>query len=163
GATVTCQAASIDVHIVNHEATGGRFSLPRAGGALTAPRRIAGFVVALARGPLTPWLLYRIPTDESIPSDRLSYQLLVVIVSLVGGIWPALFAALLSGFTLNFFFVDPLFNVTVDEPRHLAALVLYVLIAALVSYVVDQSARRTRAAKRAAAESELLATVSGSV
>ncbi|TFD66837.1 hypothetical protein E3T47_06645 [Cryobacterium ruanii] len=34
---------------------------------------------------------------------------------------------------------------------------------ALDAYVVDQAARRTRAAKRSAAESELLATISGSV
>ena len=41
---------------------------------------------------------------------------------------------------------------------------LYVVIAMLVSYIVDQAARRTpRSAQRAAAESELLATVAGSV
>lgn len=163
GATVTREAGTIDVHIVNHEAAGGRFSLPRVGGALTLRRRITGFVLALLGGPLVTWLLASMRSDDSITRDVLSYQLLVVIVALVGGIWPALFAALLSGFTLNFFFVEPLYTVTVDEPLHLAALVLYVLIAALVSYVVDQSARRTRAAKRAAAESELLATVAGSV
>jgi two-component system sensor histidine kinase KdpD len=38
-----------------------------------------------------------------------------------------------------------------------------VVIATLVSLVVDQAARRTRAAARAAAESELLATVAGGV
>ena len=32
-----------------------------------------------------------------------------------------------------------------------------------MSYIVDQAARRTRTAQRAAAESELLATVAGSV
>ncbi|RIJ01745.1 DUF4118 domain-containing protein, partial [Clavibacter nebraskensis] len=32
---------------------------------------------------------------------------LVHVVALVGGIWPALFAAVLSGFTLDYFFIDP--------------------------------------------------------
>lgn len=163
GATVTREAGTIDVHIVNHEAAGGRFSLPRLGGALSIRRRIAGFVLALVGGPLVTWLLVSVRSADSITSDVLSYQLLVVVVALVGGIWPALFAALLSGLTLDFFFVEPFYTVTVDKPLHLLALVLYVLIAALVSYVVDQSARRTRAAQRAAAESELLATVAGSV
>ena len=47
----------------------------------------------------------------------LAYQLLVVVVALVGGLWPALFAAVLSGLTLDFFFVDPLYTVTIAEAR----------------------------------------------
>ncbi|MFP7832506.1 ATP-binding protein [Marisediminicola sp. LYQ134] len=163
GSTVTREAGSIDVHIVNHEAAGGRFSLPRLGGALTMKRRIAGFVLALVGGPLVTLALTALRSEETITSDVLSYQLLVIIVALVGGIWPALFAALLSGLTLDFFFVAPLHTVTIADPLHLFALGLYLVNAVLVSYVVDQAARRSRTARRAAAESELLATVSGSV
>ncbi len=124
---------------------------------------ILGFVVALVGGPLLTWLLYAFQTAESITSDVLAYQLLVVIVALVGGIWPALFAAVLSGLTLNFLFVDPKFNLTISDPRYLWALCLYVIIAMLVSYIVDQAARRARVAQRATAEAELLAAVAGSV
>lgn len=48
-----------------------------------------GFVGALIGGPLVSWLLVTFRSDESITSDVLSYQLLVVLVALVGGIWPA--------------------------------------------------------------------------
>ncbi|MFB0834603.1 DUF4118 domain-containing protein [Arthrobacter halodurans] len=163
GATVVRESGNIDVHIVTHSAAGGRFALPRLAGSLTRKRRIAGFGLALIGGPLVTWLLMTLRSPESITSDVLTYQLLVVVVALVGGIWPALFAAFLSGLTLDFFFVEPFYTVTVAEPFHLLALVLYLLNAVLVSYVVDQAARRTRAARRAAAESELLATISGSV
>ncbi|AWB87559.1 sensor histidine kinase [Mycetocola zhujimingii] len=164
GATVIRESGDIDVHIVTHSAAGGgRFSLPRLGGALTMKRRIAGFLLALGAGPLLTWLLVSLRSPDSFSSDVLAYQLLVVIVALVGGIWPALFAAFLSGLTLNFFFVEPVRTITVAEPIQLVTLALYVLNATLVSYVVDQAARRTRAARRAAAESELLATVAGSV
>jgi len=164
GATVIRESGDIDVHIVTHAAAGGRFALPRlTGGALSLKRRVLGFVVAVTGGPLLSWLLFATSSDESITSDVLAYQLLVVIVALVGGIWPALFAAVLSGFTLDFLFVDPLFTVTIDDPAHALSLVLYVVIAILVSYIVDQAARRARAARRALAESELLATVAGSI
>ncbi|WP_207455857.1 DUF4118 domain-containing protein [Herbiconiux sp. SYSU D00978] len=163
GATVIRESGDIDVHIVTHSAAGGRLTLPRLGGALTLRRRVAGFALALVAGPLVTWLLVSMRSAESITSDVLSYQLLVVIVALVGGIWPALFAALLSGLTLDFFFVEPFYTVTISEPLHLLALVLYLVNAVLVSYVVDQAARRSRMARRAAAESELLATVAGSV
>jgi len=163
GATVTRESGDIDVHIVSHAQAGGRFSLPRIGGGLTLRRRVYGFALALIGGPLLTWLLATMRSPDSMTSDVLSYQLLVVIVALVGGIWPALFAALLSGVTLDFFFVDPLYTITINQPLHLLALVLFLVIAALVSLVVDQAARRTRVAQRAAAEAELLATVAGGV
>ncbi|MBU4465443.1 MAG: DUF4118 domain-containing protein, partial [Actinobacteria bacterium] len=164
GATVVRESGDIDVHIVTHAAAGGHRALPRlTGGALSVTRRVLGFVVALVGGPLLSWLLWAVRGEESITSDVLFFQLLVVIVALVGGIWPALFAAVLSGLTLDFLFVAPLFTVTIADPMHALALVLYVVIAILVSWIVDQAARRTRLARRAAAESELIATVSGSV
>ncbi|WEO77394.1 DUF4118 domain-containing protein [Cryobacterium sp. SO2] len=163
GSTITRESGDIDVHIVTHSAAGGAFALPRLGGSLTLGRRLAGFALALAGGPLLTWLLVTFRSEESITSDVLSYQLLVVIVALVGGAWPAVFAAVLSGLTLDYFLVQPLYTITVAEPLHLFALSLYLVNAILVSYVVDQAARRTRSARRAAAESELLATVAGSV
>lgn len=163
GATVVRESGDIDVHIVTHSAAGGGRALPRVGGALTLRRRIAGFVLALVAGPLLSWLLVTYRSPESITSDVLSYQLLMVVVALVGGVWPALFAAVLSGVTLDFLFIEPFYTVTIDDPLHLLALALYVVIAVLVSVVVDRAARQTRAAKRSAAESELIQTVAGSV
>ncbi len=164
GATVIRESGDIDVHIVTHSAAGGRFALPRVtGGALSRQRVVLGFVVALVGGPLLTWLLYVSRTPESITSDVLAFQLLVVVVALTGGIWPALFAAVLSGLTLDYLFVAPQFTVEISDPLHLWALFLYVIIAALVSYIVDQAARRARVAHRATAEAELLASVAGSI
>jgi two-component system sensor histidine kinase KdpD len=164
GATVIRESGDIDVHIVTHAAAGGRFALPRLkGGALSVRRRLLGFAVALIGGPALSYLLYLGHTPGAITAEVLAYQLLVVIVALIGGIWPALFAAVLSGLTLDYLFVAPIFTVTIADPLHALALVLYVVNAILVSLVVDRSARRTRAAQRAAAESELLVTVAGSV
>lgn len=163
GATVTREAGNIDVHIVNHAAAGRGARLPRSGGALTLRRRVAGFVLALVGGPLLTWLLVTARDEDTLVTDVLAYQLLVVVVALVGGVWPAVYAAVLSGVTLDYFFVEPLHTITVGERFHLVALVLYVVIAVLVSVVVDRAARTTRAARRAAAESEVLATVAGSV
>ncbi|QEW01719.1 DUF4118 domain-containing protein [Microbacterium lushaniae] len=164
GATVIRESGDIDVHIVTHAAAGGRLTLPRLrGGALSVKRRILGFVLALGGGPLLSWLLYITDGPDSLTSDVLAYQLLVVLVALVGGIWPAVFAALLSGLTLDFLFIDPLFTIEIADPAHALSIVLYIVIAVLVSLVVDQAARRDRSARRALAESELLATVAGSV
>ena len=163
GATVIRESGVIDVHIVTHSAAGGHFALPRLGGALTLKRRILGLLVALIGGPVLTLVLATFRSPDSIASDVLGFQLLVVVVALVGGLWPALFAAVLSGLTLNYFFIEPLLSVTIARPPHALALALYIVNAVLVSYVVDQAARRSRSAVRALAESELLATIAGSV
>lgn len=164
GATVVRESGDIDVHIVTHAAAGGR-NLPRLSrrGALSVRRRVSGFILALVAGPLLTLALLSIRQADALTAETLSYQLLVVVVALVGGIWPALFAAVLSGLTLDFVFVSPYNTLTIQQPTHLLALGLYVIIAVLVSLVVDQAARRTRAAARASAEAELLATVAGGV
>lgn len=163
GATVIREAGTIDVHLVGHAAAGLGRQLPRTGGALSRRRQLAGALLALVAGPLLTWLLVALRSDDGLTGDVLSYQLLVVVVALVGGIWPALFAAVMSGLTLDFLFVAPLQTLKVSQPSHLVTLGLYVVIAILVSYVVDRAARQTRVARRSAAESELLATVAGSV
>jgi two-component system sensor histidine kinase KdpD len=162
GASLIRLAGDIDVHIVSH-AQAGKRGLPRIGGALSVPRRIAGFGLALLGLPLLTWLLSSFRSADSITSDVLAYQLFVVIVALVGGLWPALLAAAAAGVLLDFFFVEPLYTVTISEPLHVLALLIFLLVAALVSIVVDQAARRSRAATRSAAEAEVLVTVAGSV
>jgi two-component system, OmpR family, sensor histidine kinase KdpD len=164
GSEVIRRSGDIDVHIVTHAAAGGRLALPRiTGGALGWRRQVLGFAVALVFGPLLSWIMFTFRSPESITSEVLAYQLLVVVVALIGGIRPAVFAAVLSGITLDFLFVAPLFTITVAHPLHVLALALYVVIAILVSIIVDQAARRARTAKRATAEAELLAAVAGNV
>ncbi|WP_066517505.1 ATP-binding protein [Curtobacterium ammoniigenes] len=163
GATVIRESGDIDVHIVTHERAGRGFSLPRLGGSLTPARIISAFVLAIVVGPLLTLVMSVFRSPDAITVEVLAYQMLVLLVALVGGFWPAVFAAVLSGLSLDFFFVQPLYRITVQRPWHLAALVLYVASAVTVSLVVDRSARRSRTAKRAAAESALLVGIAGSV
>lgn len=161
-ATVIREAGDIDVHIVSHAQAGTR-ALPTVGGALSLRRRLLGFALAVVGLPLLTWGLAAIRSEDSITSDVLAFQLFVVVVALVGGVWPAVVSAAAAGVLLDYFFVDPLYTITITEPLHLLALVIFVVVAVLVSIVVDQAARRSRAASRAAAESETLATIAGGV
>jgi two-component system sensor histidine kinase KdpD len=162
GATVIRASGDIDVHIVSH-ASAGTLQLPRSRGALTLRRRLGGFTLALLGLPLLTWLLSALRSPESLVSDVLTFQLFVVVVALVGGIWPAVTVAALAGVALDFFFVAPLYTVTIADPLHLVALLIFLVVAVLVSLVVDQAASRSRAAKRSASEAETLATVAGSI
>lgn len=163
GATIVRESGDIDVHIVTHAAAGSHLSLPRLSGALSRKRLVYGFAISLIAGPLLSWLLLNTHSDASLAIEVLSYQLLVIVVALVGGIWPAVFTAVLSALTLNYLFTEPRFTLIMDVQHEVLALVLYIVSAVLVSYVVDQAARRSREARRAVAESQLLASLAGSV
>ncbi|MFW8745840.1 DUF4118 domain-containing protein, partial [Mesorhizobium japonicum] len=129
-------AGDIDVHIVSHSQAGS-LGLPRLSGALSGRRRILGVIVAVAGMPLLTLVLSTFRSRATLPTDVLLFQLLVVVVALVGGIWPALLAAIVAGFLLDFFFLPPLYVIRIQDPLHSVALAIFVAVAALVSVVVD--------------------------
>jgi two-component system sensor histidine kinase KdpD len=155
-------SGDIDVHMVSHSEA-GKLQLPSVGGALSFRRRIIGLVVAVFGLPLLTLLLSLFRSNQAVPTDVLMFQLLIVVVALIGGIWPALLSAVIAGFLLDFFFLPPLYLIRIADPLHALALVIFVIVAALVSLVVDQAARRARLAARASAEAEVLVAVAGGV
>ncbi|HEY3014620.1 MAG TPA: DUF4118 domain-containing protein [Nocardioides sp.] len=156
-------SGDIDVHIVTHSHTGVGLSLPHGRGSLSRRRRLRGFALALLLPPLLTLLLVPVRGQLNLVSDMLLFLLLIVVVSLVGGLAPALIAAVAGTALLNFFFTPPFHTFTIAETNNSLALVVFVLVAALVSSVVDLAARRTRQAARAAAEARTLANLAGSV
>jgi two-component system sensor histidine kinase KdpD len=99
----------------------------------------------------------------NLTSDVLIFLMAVVVVALVGGFVPALLAAVVGSLLLNYYFTPPIHKWTIAEVNNVLALGVFVVVAILVSSVVDIAARRTRQAARASAESELLTTTAGSV
>jgi K+-sensing histidine kinase KdpD len=90
----------------------------------------------------------------------LLYLVPVLAAAAIGGLWPALLAAVAADVTVNFFFVPPYHTLLVASPEHVTVLVVYVLVAASVSVAVDLAARdRARAARRET-EVRLLANAS---
>jgi two-component system sensor histidine kinase KdpD len=87
----------------------------------------------------------------------------VVGVALVGGLLPALLAAVGGSMLLNYYFVPPLHRFTIAEGNNLLALLVFLAVAVTVSSVVDLAARKTSQAARATAEAEMLSTLAGSV
>ena len=163
GMTITRRSGSIDVHVVSHDYIGKGRVLPRLTGGLTTRRRIAGLLLGALMLAILVLLCGRWRADLSLGSDILLFLLAVVIVSLVGGFWPALAAAVAASLLLNYYFVPPIHTFTISESDNFLALVVFILIAVLVSRVVDRAARRTVEAARSNAEAETLSTLAGSL
>jgi two-component system sensor histidine kinase KdpD len=166
GATITRLSGPVDVHMVTHaEASGGHGPrLPKLlGSALTRRRRLQGALVAAVGLPLLTLVLTGLQAGLNLSSELLLYLLLVVGVALVGGLYPALAAAVAASLLLNWYFTPPVGTFTIAERNNVLALGVFVVVAAAVSAVVERAARRTREAAWAAAEAATLATLAGSV
>ncbi|SDI74765.1 sensor histidine kinase [Nonomuraea jiangxiensis] len=161
GVTAASQSGSIDVHMVTHEAIRKGRQRPRSQAALTRRRRLIGWGLALLGMPLLTIALR--PMSLLLPSEILLFLLLVVGVALTGGMWPALTAAVLGFGLLNWYFTPPLYTLTISRPENVLALVIFVLVAAMVSGVVDLAARRSREAAHARTDAEVLSTLAGHV
>jgi len=171
GVTTTAESGSIDVHLVTHEETARPWRIAKGRyrpwqtrwGGLSLTRRTAGFILCVVGLPLLTWLLLAVDGDVSLSTDILAFLLLVVAVALVGGLLPAVPAAIGGFLLLNYYFTPPVRRFTIAERENLIALFAFLVVAVSVSMVVDVAARRTREASRARAEAATLFTLAGSV
>ncbi|MDT4938597.1 MAG: two-component system, OmpR family, sensor histidine kinase KdpD, partial [Pseudonocardiales bacterium] len=163
GQTVTRLSGAIDVHIVGHDYAGRGFRLPNPGYGLTRERRIAGLATALVLLTVATVVLVAVRHDVGLAADLSIYLLTVVITSVVGGFWAALPAAVAGSLLLNFFFTPPLHTLTIADRDNVVALVVFLVVAVVVSRVVDVSAQRLAQAGRASAEAETLSALAGSL
>jgi two-component system sensor histidine kinase KdpD len=171
GVTTTAESGSIDVHLVTHEATAHRWRSAIARdtpwrsrrGGLSLGRRAVGFILAIVALPALTALLLAVDGDVSLSTDILAFLLLVVAVALVGGLLPAVLAAVGGFLLLNYFFTPPVLMFTVAERENLLALFAFLVVAVSLSTVVDVAARRTRQASQAGAEAATLFTLAGGV
>jgi two-component system sensor histidine kinase KdpD len=124
--------------------------------AVDGRRRRLGIVLAVLLLSAVTAVLAALSHDLSLADDLLIYLLAVVAVAVVGGFGPAVLAAAASSLCLNWFFTPPLHALTIEEPRNLLALMLFILVAMGVSSVVHVAARRATLASRSAAESHAL-------
>jgi two-component system sensor histidine kinase KdpD len=87
----------------------------------------------------------------------------VLLVGLLGGVAPAALSAVLSGLLLNYYLIAPRHSFTIAEPSSAVTELVLLLIAVAVAVLVDGAAKRTREARRASQEAELLTLFAGSV
>lgn len=159
GEVVIAESGDIDVHIVTHDEARRQRGDVRARPALAARRRAVGFGLAVLGPLLLSGLLLMTPDLHSLPSESMLFMVVVVATALVGGLAPAVVAALVSGFALNYFFTPPVRTLLIASSENAYAVALFVLVAVAVSSVVDLAARRTAQALRATAEADALSAL----
>ncbi|MEO6087759.1 MAG: DUF4118 domain-containing protein, partial [Umezawaea sp.] len=163
GAAVLQESGSVDVHLVTHAQSGAGWRAAAATSPLRPSRRVLGWLLAVA-APVVATAVGALARDHLIQSTNVvDYFLATVLVALVGGLGPAVFAAVLSAMLLNFFFTPPLYTFTVDTQQNVVTLIAMGLVGVAVALVVDRAARRAVQAAQARTEATLLASYARTV
>jgi two-component system sensor histidine kinase KdpD len=127
-------------------------------------RRVLGAALLAAAGlPLLTWVLAAARPHLDLADDLLIYLVAVVVITVVGGFWPAVAAAVAASLLLNWYFTEPLHTFTIQQPRNLLALLLFVTVAVAVSSVVHLAARRAVQAARSRQEAAALLALAQTV
>jgi two-component system sensor histidine kinase KdpD len=166
-AGVIRESGSIDVHLVTHQHAGGGPAWRRLRrvypGALPVNRLVSGWVLAvLAPAVATVMGVWCAPLF-GLSTDVVLFFLAIVLVALVGGLGPALLAAVVGGLLLNYFLTPPLYSFTIADRENVITLVVMVVVAVAVALVVDRAARRAAQAAQARTEAALLASFARTV
>ncbi len=126
------ESGDIDVHMVTHSyvgPAGGCRAPARAGPPAHRPRLRPGRPAARRRrAALAP---VQGPVTSSATCS--SSLLMTVVVSLVGGLRPALVSAVLGSVVINYFFTPPLHTLSVKDVNNAVALFVFIAVAMLVS------------------------------
>lgn len=134
-------------------------SLPGPVAGTSPARRAAGFAIAAATLPALTLLLEDDP-DAFAPGSRLlMYLLVVVVVAAVGGRWPGVVSAVGSVLVVNWFFTPPFHTLTVESRDGVVELVVFAVVALVVSVTVDYAARARAHAARSSMEAEVISHV----
>lgn len=132
-------------------------------GVISRRRLIGGLVLGAVLLPSLTGLLAALRQHLALVDDLLLYLLAVIAVTIVGGFWPAVLAAVAAGLLVNWYFTPPVHTWTIDAPQNVVALLLFVTVAVTVSSIVHLAARRSALAAARATEASILLALARTV
>jgi two-component system sensor histidine kinase KdpD len=161
-------AGALDVHVISTDsAAEGSASLRTPAWFRLAPlsrgRQFAGLVLAIVGLPLLTFVLSQFRSHLGFQNALLIFLLFVVATTTTGGLWPGLVASVGGFLLLNWFFAPPIHTFTIGNTRDLLALIVFLVIAGVISALVNQVERRAADATRASARANALGHMAGTV
>ena len=124
-------------------------------GGLGRARTAVGFVLAVFIPVLTTTVMSFAP-DLNFATHVLVHLTGVMAVAFIGGLWPAVLAAILDSLLLNYFETEPVGTFRINDPQILFAVLVFLGAGIAVSLVVGLSAKRAQEASYARAEAATL-------
>lgn len=120
-------------------------------------RRALGAALGLTTVPAMTAILAGSRDRVSLSTSLLLYVLVVVVLTSIGGATVGFTAAVAAFFCANYFLIEPTHTFWVNDRENLVALLVFLLVAAIVSSLVHIERRRAFEAQAATTEAEAVA------
>ncbi|WP_328596568.1 ATP-binding protein [Aeromicrobium yanjiei] len=163
GELVIAASGDIDAHVVTHDYARRKNTTVRASSNLSRGRLYLGYAFGILAPLVASELLVLTDSLHGLPTEAMVLMAVVVGTALVGGIVPAIIAAVVSSLALNLVFTPPLWSLTIADPENAFAIGLFLVVGIAVASVVDRAARNTVLARKARAESDALTVLAHSL
>jgi two-component system sensor histidine kinase KdpD len=137
------RAEGIGIHFVTGSEAGARAMPNRRPGAGPPPDPFAFLWATLAVAAAVVAGL-GLTSLTSVPNLSMVFLLAVFFAAVAFGIWPALYASLLSFLAMNFFFIEPLYTLTVAEPHELLSLLIFLVVAIISATLAGRVREQVR-------------------
>ncbi|MHC6221961.1 sensor histidine kinase [Arthrobacter sp. MMS24-S77] len=118
-------------------------------------RILAGLVLALLL-PVAIEVLVSLMHYRNFAMIMLLQLAVAAAVAAIGGLWPAVVAAVLGSFLLNYFSAEPVGSLSIADPSTLFTLVIFLAVACGVALAVGLATRRAQEAAHSGAEARAL-------
>jgi two-component system, OmpR family, sensor histidine kinase KdpD len=154
------RAGDISVHVVPEQltramkgaATESRPASPELRKALDTRAYLGSFAIVIAA------LLIGLVLQQFLAVTNIGLVFLTAILAsaITYGLWPSLFACLVSVLAFNFFFLPPLYTFTIADPENVVALFFFAVVAVIASNLTARVRAQAVAARERAAMTENL-------
>lgn len=156
------RAPAVDVHVVSVSGPGGDASRRRFPGAVAPGRQLLAIAVGVVLLAVLTATLAANRGELAVATSLTLYLLAVVAITAIGGAVPGLLAAVAAPLLANWYLIPPYHTFRVRDGDNLVELLVFVSVAAIVSWFVSVASRRAADAQRAQREAATLAALTGS-
>ena len=105
---------------------------------MVTERRVPPFLLSIATTAVLTFLLLFVRDNVETATVALLYLFPVGISAAIWGFWPGIITALISFFSLNYFFLPPYGTLTVHQSQDILALVVFMVLATSISQLIGR-------------------------
>lgn len=101
-------------------------------------------------------LAFAVLLDQFLDVRNLAVIFLIGVLTsaVTGGLWPALYTCLISAVAFNYFFLEPRYTLTIEDPESIVALAVFLVVAVIASNLTARVQRQAVAARSRARATE---------
>ncbi len=151
-------AGGVNVHVVALQAATAQSASEKAAASAVTPGRPNWVAWAGSLGYVAAACFAALVLRQTLAVSNLALVFLVGVLAsaLSYGLWPSLFACLVSVLAYNFFFLPPLYTFTIADPENVVALFFFAVVAVIASNLAARLRAQAIAARQRARIAEEL-------